>query len=81
MRAGDREIDSSLDMAGYLLDQARVSVVPGGAFGGDEYIRISFATGMAQLTEGLDRMERALAALTPGPHYDARQEHLEQKRF
>jgi aspartate aminotransferase len=81
MQAGDREIQNSLDMAGYLLDSARVSVVPGGAFGGDEYVRISFATGMDQLTEGLDRMERALAALTPGPHYAAKQEHLEQKRF
>jgi aspartate aminotransferase len=81
MRHGDREIDSSLDMAGYLLEAARVSVVPGGAFGGDEYIRISFATGRPELEKGLDRMERALADLTPGPHYDTRQTHLEQKRF
>lgn len=81
MRAGEREIDSSLDLAAHLLETARVSVVPGGAFGGDEYVRLSFATGMAQLEEGLDRMERALGALTPGPHYDKRQEHLEQKRF
>jgi len=58
-----------------------VSVVPGGAFGADEYVRLSFATSMEQLTKGLDRVQEALGALTPGPHYAKLQEHLEQKRF
>jgi aspartate aminotransferase len=78
---GGDEIQSSLDLAAYLLDRAKVSVIPGGAFGGDEYLRLSFATGMDQIEKGLDRIESALGALTPGPHYEKLQEHLEQKRF
>lgn len=81
MKAGDLEIEGSMELARYLLDTARVSVIPGAAFGGDEYLRLSFATSMAQLTLGLDRIEAALGRLVPGPHYDKRQEHLEQKRF
>jgi aspartate aminotransferase len=81
MKAGDLEIEGSMELAQYLLDSARVSVIPGAAFGGDEYLRLSFATSMEQITEGLNRMEAALGRLTPGPHYDKRQEHLEQKRF
>ncbi|MFQ5507819.1 MAG: pyridoxal phosphate-dependent aminotransferase [Leptospirillia bacterium] len=81
MKAGDTEITNSVEMAGYLLDSAKVSVVPGGAFGGDEYVRISFATSMEQLTEGLNRIEAALKNLTPGEHYENTQVHLEQKRF
>jgi len=84
MMAGEiegTEIKGSMELAQYLLDSARVSVIPGAAFGGDEYLRLSFATGMAQLTEGLDRVEAALSRLTPGPHYEKLQEHLEQKRF
>jgi len=81
MRAGETEIEGSMELAQYLLDSARVSVIPGAAFGGDEYLRLSFAIGMAQLTEGLDRVEAALSRLTPGAHYEKLQEHLEQKRF
>ena len=78
---GGTEIKGSMELAKYLLDEARVSVVPGAAFGGDEYVRLSFATSMEQLTKGLDRIQEALGALTPGPHYAKLQEHLEQKRF
>ncbi|MFQ5494463.1 MAG: pyridoxal phosphate-dependent aminotransferase [Phycisphaerae bacterium] len=39
-----------------LLEQARVAAVPGVAFGMDEHVRLSFATGMAQIEEGLDRV-------------------------
>ncbi len=81
MTCGDVVIDNSTDLAAYLLGEAKVSVVPGAAFGGDEYIRLSFACGMEQLTTGLDRIEAALARLSPSEHYDKRQEHLEQKRF
>jgi len=81
MTAGDLEIKGSMELAQYLLDSARVSVIPGAAFGGDEYLRLSFATSMDQLTKGLDRIETALQRLTPGPHYAKLQEHLEQKRF
>lgn len=78
---GDTVIKGSVDLATYLLEEARVSLVPGAAFGVDECIRMSFACGMDQLKEGLDRIETALAGLVPTEHYENFQVHLEQKRF
>ena len=51
----------SIEMAEYLLDEARVAVVPGLAFGNDDHIRISFACSREQLELGLDRLETALS--------------------
>jgi aspartate aminotransferase len=51
----------STAFAEFLLDEARVAVVPGEAFGADEHIRISFACSRAALAEGLSRIEAALA--------------------
>lgn len=59
-RAG---IDDSQSFANFLLDEARVAVVPGAAFGLDTYIRISYATSMARIQEGVARMEKAVAKL------------------
>jgi aspartate aminotransferase len=39
-----------------LLDQARVAVVPGEAFGTNEHLRISYATSQEQIDEGLRRL-------------------------
>lgn len=41
-----------------LLESEKVAAVPGVAFGADEYIRISYATSMANLEKGLDRIEK-----------------------
>ena len=51
----------SVELAEYLLDEARVVVVPGAAFGNDDHIRISFACSRATLEEGLARMADVLA--------------------
>jgi aspartate aminotransferase len=56
-------IANSLDVAEYLLDEARVAVVPGSAFGDDDYVRISYATSMELLREGVRRIDRAVRAL------------------
>lgn len=56
-------INSSLDLSAYLLDKAKVAVVPGIAFGDDRYIRLSYATSMDNIRKGLDRIESALAVL------------------
>ncbi len=50
----------SIEMAEYLLETARVAVVPGIAFGDDDHIRISFACARAELERGLARMAAAL---------------------
>jgi aspartate/methionine/tyrosine aminotransferase len=60
--AGGARIGDSAAMASYLLDQAGVAVVPGGAFGDDRCIRLSFAASAEDLTVALKRIARALAA-------------------
>ncbi len=44
----------------YLLEQAGVAVVPGSAFGSEGYIRLSFATSLANLQDAISRMAKAL---------------------
>ena len=56
-------ITDSQSFASYLLDEARVAVVPGGAFGADAFVRISYATSMERLREGVARMDAALRKL------------------
>lgn len=62
-KAGARQINSSLDMALYLLEEAKVALVHGEAFGDDQYIRISYATSMQNIEKGLGRIKGALGAL------------------
>ncbi len=47
-----------------LLEQEKVAAVPGIAFGADDYFRISYATSMAQIEKGIDRLERFVRTLT-----------------
>ncbi len=47
-------------LAWYLLDAARISIVPGTEFGLPGYIRLSFATSLERIEEGLNRLEAAL---------------------
>ncbi|WP_213979601.1 pyridoxal phosphate-dependent aminotransferase [Sphingomonas sp. dw_22] len=56
-------IDSDEAMVGYLLDEARVAAVHGGAFGFSPALRISYATSEALLTEACTRIQTACAAL------------------
>jgi aspartate aminotransferase len=54
---------SSLDVTAFLLEAARVAVVPGRDFGSDAHVRLSYATSDALISEGLARMADALATL------------------
>jgi len=47
----------SMDFCAKLLEQEKVAIVPGVAFGADDYVRISYATSMENLKKGLDRIE------------------------
>ncbi len=49
---------NSMDFCARLLEEEKVAVVPGIAFGADDYVRISYATSMEQLEKGLDRIEK-----------------------
>ncbi len=58
-----RAIDGSASMSEYLLEEARVAVVPGIEFGSDEHIRLSYATSLENIEEALVRIASALEAL------------------
>ena len=47
----------SSEFCARLLEEQKVAAVPGIAFGADDYLRISYATGMANIEKGLDRLE------------------------
>ncbi|MDH7499154.1 MAG: pyridoxal phosphate-dependent aminotransferase [candidate division NC10 bacterium] len=57
------EIHGSSDLATYLLEDAQVAVVPGLDFGSDSHIRLSYATSMANIEKGLERIANSLAKL------------------
>ena len=46
------------------MEREKVAAVPGVAFGADDYVRISYATGMANIEKGLERMERFVRSLS-----------------
>jgi aspartate/methionine/tyrosine aminotransferase len=52
---------SSAELAGLILDEAEVAVVPGEAFGTPGYLRLSYALGDDDLAEGVARMGALLA--------------------
>lgn len=56
-------INGSDDFAGFLLEDRKVAVVPGSGFGSPNYMRLSFATSMENIIEGLDRIEAFLMDL------------------
>jgi len=61
---GGKTIAGSSEMAAYLLDEANVALVPGGDFGHDGHVRISYATSLAQIEKGVDRIREALQKLS-----------------
>ncbi len=56
-------IKTASDLAGNLLRQGHVATVPGEGFGTHEHIRVSYATSVAELDRGLERMRNFLSAL------------------
>jgi len=58
-----KRISNSTELADYFLDVAKVAVVPGVEFGDDAFERLSFATSLENIKEGLDRIEEALKNL------------------
>ena len=51
-------VSGSAEFADRLLEDAKVAVVPGVAFGLDEHVRLSFATSMENIEEGLTRLAK-----------------------
>jgi aspartate aminotransferase len=57
------KITNSAKLIDYLLDEANVAAVPGAAFGSDNHIRLSYATSLANIEEGIKRIKKAVAKL------------------
>jgi aspartate aminotransferase len=55
---GGKAINTSLELCDYILDAAEVALVPGEAFGPSGYVRMSYALGDAQITEGIQRLQK-----------------------
>jgi aspartate aminotransferase len=58
-----RKLGGSADVTEFLLEHARVAVVPGVDFGSDAHVRLSYATSAELIREGLARMEAAIRTL------------------
>jgi aspartate aminotransferase len=57
-------IANDIDLAGYLLEEAKVAVIPGTVFEGEGHIRLSYACSRADIERGVGRIAEALSKLT-----------------
>jgi len=63
-RQDGRIIESDVDFATFLLEEANVAVVPGSAFGLAPFFRISFATATERLRVACERIAKASSRLS-----------------
>ena len=56
-------IRGSADVCAFLLEDARIACVAGVDFGSDDHIRISYATGLETIREGMRRMDASVRGL------------------
>lgn len=59
-----KTLETDLDVASYLLEEARCAVVPGTAFGAPGFLRISYAASNEMIREGLSRIGDAVGKLS-----------------
>ena len=62
-KCGEKAVTDSTSFANALLEEKKVAVVPGAAFGADECVRLSYSLSMEEMLEGLDRIDAFLRAL------------------
>jgi aspartate aminotransferase len=62
--ANGKKLGSPCDVADYLLEEAKVAVVPGEDFGSNEHIRFSYATSLEDIEKGCARIRQAVAKLS-----------------
>ena len=58
---GGRTPSSSLELAEMILEEAKVAIVPGEAFGAPGYARLSYALGDDDIVEGVTRIAELLS--------------------
>jgi aspartate aminotransferase len=57
-------LDDDVQMCDWLCEVGKVAVVPGSGFGAPGFVRLSYATSMENIREGVGRLAKALASLT-----------------
>lgn len=62
-QGGGKTLETDLDLAGYLLEEARCAVVPGTAFGSPGFVRMSYAASNEMIREGLQRIGEAVSKI------------------
>ena len=62
-KSGDEVIGDSIRFCSYILDEARVALVPGKAFGCDSFVRFSYATDMESIEQAMERIGAAVDKL------------------
>jgi aspartate aminotransferase len=65
MKDSKIHLENSEEFAQFLLDKARVVVVPGSAFGSDDHTRISYSNSVENIEEGMHRISEVLSDLLP----------------
>jgi aspartate aminotransferase len=55
-----KKIKNSFDLSNFILKEAEVALIPGSAFEAEGYLRLSYATSMEDIKEGLNRIEKIL---------------------
>jgi aspartate aminotransferase len=58
----DTHVANTFEFAEYLLEKAKIAVVPGEPFGAPGYLRLSYATSLDNIKNGIDRLEAAIEA-------------------
>lgn len=59
-KVGDKVLNDDMDWAAYLLESAHVATVPGSPFGAPGFLRFSFATSLAIIEEGMEKLKKAV---------------------
>ena len=62
-KSGGVAIGDSIRFCSYILDEAQVALVPGKAFGCDNFVRFSYATDMESIKEAMERIKTAVEKL------------------
>jgi aspartate aminotransferase len=59
----ERKLTTDIDVCDWMLQQARCAAVPGSAFGAPGYVRLSYATSVERIQEGIRRIGEAVTLL------------------
>ncbi|MBQ0001088.1 MAG: pyridoxal phosphate-dependent aminotransferase [Clostridiales bacterium] len=62
-KGNGKVIENSMDLCAYVLEEAKIAITPGDAFKMPGTIRLAYPASMADIKEGMDRLEQALAKI------------------